>query len=739
MTPLTLAQKAALLAGGGFWNTLAYPEADIGSIILADGPHGLRRPIRGGDELGLADSVPATCFPPSAGVASSFNPALLERLGRAVGEEARANSVGLILGPGVNIKRSPLCGRNFEYYSEDPLVSGELGAAWVRGLQSTGVGASAKHFAGNNQETNRMTVSAQIDERTLREIYLPAFETIVTREQPWAVTCSYNKVNGTFSSENHWLLSTVLREEWGFDGAVVSDWGAVDDRVKALAAGTDLEMPGPQEGSERDIVSAVRAGEISELDVDRSVARIKTLVSRSSAKATPYDETEHHELAYEAALESVVLLRNENDILPLSTDQSIAVIGAFAQNPRLQGSGSSQVIPTRVDSALESLSVRATVGFAPGYSFGLSDDADLRAEAVELAASHDVAVVFVGLPDADETEGQDREHIELPTSHVALIAAVAAANPNTVVVLTNGGVVSLEPWHDSVAAILEAWLLGQAGGSAIADILLGAVNPSGHLAETIPKRLSDTPSFLNFPGDRDSVRYGEGMFVGYRYYETVDVAPRYPFGHGLSYTTFEWSDFGITRDGRVATVTVTNTGDRAGADVVQLYVGGSRKAVRSPLRELRAFRKVWLEPGESTTVTLGLTWRSFAYWDVATSRWQVTAGQYDIEFGRSSHDIAGSVKVTMQGTGEPKPLDFDSPVSDWLDNPVSGPVIRRILAANSDANDGGASVIDRVSAMPMLRLMRLPGVTMSETQLTRLLKLANNNVVEKFAGMFSRN
>lgn len=726
------------MAGGGFWNTLPFPDQGIGSIILADGPHGLRRPVHGGDELGLADSVPATCFPPSGGVASSFNPALLERLGRAVGEEARANNVGLILGPGVNIKRSPLCGRNFEYFSEDPLVSGELGAAWVRGLQSTGVGASVKHFAANNQETNRMTVSAEVDARTLREIYLPAFEAIVTREQPWAVTCSYNKINGVFSSENAWLLTTVLREEWGFDGAVVSDWGAVDDRVKALAAGTDLEMPGPQEGSERDIVSAVRAGEIQEVVVDKAVSRIRALVAKSTVRPTPYDAEAHHALALEAALESVVLLRNEGALLPLSPQQSIAVIGDFARTPRIQGTGSSQVTPTRVDSALESLKARATVGFAPGYSFGLSDDVELRAEAVNLAASHDVAVVFVGLPEGDETEGQDRLHLDLPASHIALIRDVAVVNPKTVVVLTNGGVVSLEPWHNSVPAILEGWLLGQAGGAAVADILLGDANPSGHLAETIPVRLSDNPSFLNFPGERDVVRYGEGMFVGYRYYETTDVAPRYPFGHGLSYTTFEWSDFGITRDGRVATVTVTNTGDRAGADVVQLYVGSVRKEVRSPVRELRAFRKVWLEPGESTTVTLGLTPRAFSYWDAATSRWQMTGGQYDIEFGHSSHDIAGRLRVTLQGTSAPKPLSFESPVSEWLDNAVTGPVIRRILAANSDANDDGASVIDRVSAMPMLRLMRLPGVTMSETQLERLLKLANNGVVEKVAGLFSR-
>ena len=737
MTDLTLPEKAALVAGGGFWSTLAIERAGIPSVSLTDGPHGLRKQAEGGDHLGIGESIASTCFPPAAGIASSFNVDLVERVGRALGDEARAEDVAVLLGPGVNIKRSPLCGRNFEYFSEDPLVSGELGAAWVRGIQSRGVGASLKHFAANNQETNRMTVSAEVDERTLREIYLPAFERIVKREQPWTVMCSYNKVNGVYASESRWLLTEVLRNEWGFEGLVVSDWGAVDDRAAALAAGMDLEMPGPQASSERAFLDGVPSAAVSESVLDESVARVRALVDRAQPRTDGYDSDAHHQLAREAAVESIVLLRNEGGALPFEPEERIAVIGEFARSPRFQGAGSSQVVSTRVESALEALMPRASVEFAPGYSLAAGDDAALRVDATALAARCDAALLFVGLPEGDESEGFDRQHLELPSAHVELIRAVAAVNPRTIVVLTNGGVVSLEPWHDEVAGILECWLLGQAGGAAIADVVLGHANPSGRLAETIPLRLQDSPSFLNFPGDNNSVRYGEGVFVGYRYFEAADVPVRYPFGFGLSYTAFAYSDLEV--DATSARVTVTNTGDRPGAEVVQVYVEPLESPVRSPVRELRAFRKVWLGPGQAITVTIPLEARAFSYWDVTTDRWQ-SGGAYEVAVGVSASSMVLRATVMLPSTATPGRLGLDSSVGEWLEHPVTGPVLRREAAKGmgGDLIEGGASVLDMVASMPMRRLVRFPGVDVTEKQLRLFAALANNRVVHAVARLFSR-
>jgi len=721
---LTRAEKVALVTGGGFWSTAAIERAGIPSVLIVDGPHGLRKQENGGDHLGLGESVPATCFPPAAGLASSFNVDLVERVGRALGDEARAENVAVLLGPGVNIKRSPLCGRNFEYFSEDPHVSGELGAAWVRGIQSRGVGASLKHFAANNQETNRMTVSAEVDERTLREIYLPAFETIVKREQPWTVMCSYNRVNGVFAAESRWLLTEVLRGEWGFDGLVVSDWGAVDDRLAALDAGLDLEMPGPQASSATTLLAGADPQRL-----DESAARVVALARRASSQTDGYNEELHHRLAREAATESIVLLRNENGVLPLRPDQSIAVIGEFARSPRFQGAGSSQVEPTRVESALDALAARARVTFAPGYT-------DI-ASAVELAATSDVALLFVGLPEGDESEGYDRLHLDLPTAHVELIAAVAAVNPRTVVVLTNGGVVSLEPWHDSVAAIVETWLLGQAGGGAIADVLLGAANPSGRLAETIPLRVQDNPSYLNFPGENDVVRYGEGVFVGYRYYESATVPVRYPFGYGLSYTTFAYSD--LEMDATGATLRVTNTGDRAGAEVVQLYVAAPAGPARTPVRELRGFAKVHLEPGETATVRIPLDDRAFSYWDVATHAFQIAGGEYEVQVARSAHDVELRATVRRAASVRAAPLGLESRVTEWLSHPFTGPIFRKVAAGTSDdLVEGGTSVLEMVGSMPMRRLLRIPGVPITERQLKVLAAVANNPVVRGIAGLFAR-
>jgi beta-glucosidase len=730
---LTLDEKAALVVGAGFWHTAAIGRAGIRSITITDGPHGVRKPRDGGDAIGIGDSVPATCFPPAAGLASSWNPRLLQRVGAAIGDEARTQGVAVVLGPGVNIKRSPLCGRNFEYFSEDPLLSGELGAAWVRGLQSRGVGASLKHFAANNQETNRMTVSVEVDERTLREIYLPAFERVVTAEQPWTIMCSYNRVNGVPASENHWLLTQVLRQEWGFQGLVISDWGAVDRRVPALEAGLDLEMPGPQRDSTGAIVAAVRSGDLDEEVLDTAAARVLALVDKAPRPPREHHDPAGHALAREAAIESIVLLRNEGALLPLQTSQAIGVIGEFARTPRFQAAGSSQVTPTRVDTALDAISAIAPTEFAAGYALGRGvDPAPLIAEAVAVAQRSDAVLLFVGLPEGDESEGYDREHLNLPSAHLQLIAAVAEVNPRTVVVLSNGGVVSLEPWHDSVPVVVESWLLGQAGGSALAAVLFGSAAPSGRLAESIPMRLQDTPSFLNFPGENDVVRYGEGIFVGYRYYETAEVAVRYPFGHGLTYTSFAYTAFEVARDGSRAAVTVTNTGARAGADVPQLFVSAPRDRLAVPRRELKGFDKVVLEAGESRRVEFVLDRRSYSHWDVRSSSWVVAGGDYVVEVGRSAHDIVASATVRLAAP-RPGMLTLDSRVDEFLRHPVTGP-----LLARAASGQGTANVLELVASMPMRRLMRFPGVGESLSRVSTLIAVANNPVVRGVAAWWAR-
>ncbi|MET0725806.1 MAG: glycoside hydrolase family 3 C-terminal domain-containing protein, partial [Leifsonia sp.] len=570
LAALTLEQKASLTSGADFWSTKSAPG--VPSIVLTDGPHGVRLQSAESDHLGIGDSVPATCFPPAVALGSSWDTALLERVGVALGEESLAEGVGVLLGPGINIKRSPLGGRNFEYLSEDPHASGVLGSALVRGLQSQGVGASLKHFAANNQEADRMRVSADIDERPLREIYLRGFQRVVQDEQPWTVMCSYNRLNGVYTSEDPWLLNTVLRDEWGFTGLVVSDWGAVNDRVAGVEAGLDLEMPSSSGRTDAQLVEAVRSGALAESVLDTAARRAIELAFKAVAGARPdaaYDVDAHHALAREAAGASIVLLKNEGDLLPLATDARIAVIGELARTPRYQGAGSSLINPTRLDNALDELRALAAsdaVTFAAGYTADGSEDAALVAEAVEAAAAASVAVVFLGVPAEQESEGFDREHIELPAEQLALLDAVLAANPNTVVVLSNGGVVRLSGFADRVPAIVEGWLLGQAGGGAVADVLYGAVNPSGKLTETVPVRLEDNPSFGNFPGEFGHVRYGEGLLVGYRWYDAKGLDVRYPFGHGLSYTTFQIGDAvaSVQADGDVlVTVPVTNTGSVA--------------------------------------------------------------------------------------------------------------------------------------------------------------------------------
>ncbi|MGW0664295.1 glycoside hydrolase family 3 C-terminal domain-containing protein [Streptodolium elevatio] len=742
LAELTLEEKAALLDGSDFWRTQPIERLGIPAIMLSDGPHGLRKQDESGDHLGLLASVPATCFPPAAGLASSWDTALVARVGEAIGRECRTEQVAVVLGPGVNMKRSPLCGRNFEYYSEDPALAGELGAAFTQGVQSQGVGVSVKHYAANNQETDRMTVSAEVDERTLREIYLPAFETVVAKADPWTVMSSYNRVNGTYVAEHRQLLTEILREDWGFRGLVVSDWGGVSRRAETVAAGLDLEMPSSGGVGTRIILDAVASGQLTEADVDLAVTRVLTLVDRAlPALADPagYDADAHHALAREAAAASAVLLKNDGGVLPLdsSAGGTVAVIGEFARTPRFQGAGSSQVNPTRVDSALDALRTalegRREVAFAAGYVIE-SEDADpgLVAEAVAAATGAEVAVLFLGLPPAYESEGYDRAHMDLPAQQVALLHAVADANPNLVVVLSNGSVVSLAPWQDRAKAILESWLLGQAGGSAVADLLLGAVAPSGKLAETVPVRYEDNPTIGNFPGDFGRVQYGEGLLIGYRWYDAHRLPVAYPFGHGLSYTTFGYDSLqvAVRADGTEpqvdVTVTVTNTGDRAGTETVQLYVADPEASVFRPEQELRAFARVTLEPGESTPVTLTLGRRAFAFWHEAVNRWIVEGGVFGLRVGASSRDIRLEGTVELSGDAFAVPLQADSTAEQWFAHPTAGPWLREAVGTEGFA----AMLFDpesgqMIRAIPLSRLARFPGFPVSEQQI--------DEAVRKFA------
>jgi len=734
LASLSLEEKASLLSGANFWTTEPLPAAGLPAVVLSDGPHGVRRQAADFDAVGFFEGLPATCFPPAVAVGSSWDPELAGRIGTAIAREAHALGVHVVLGPGVNIKRSPLCGRNFEYYSEDPLLAGVLAAAHVRGQEAQGVGASVKHFAANNQETERMRVSVDVDERTLREIYLPAFERVVTEGRPATIMCSYNRINGVYAAENRWLLTQVLREEWGFDGVVVSDWGAVEDRVAALAAGLDLQMPGDRGAGDRRAVEGVRNGEIDESFVDVSAGRVAALARYVREPADGFDVDGHAALARELAADCVVLLKNENETLPLAPTARVAVIGEFARTPRFQGGGSSNVKATRVESALDAIRALApSAEFAPGFTLDGSGDATaLRDGAVQLAREADVAVVFAGLGDAEESEGFDRGTLDIPRAQVELIRAVAAAAARTVVVLSNGGIVSLEGWHDDVDAVVEGFLLGQAGGGALADVLFGVVNPSGHLAETIPLRLQDTPAHLNFPGEQGHVRYGEGVMVGYRGYATLGTPVRYAFGHGLSYTTFGATDLTVEpagRDTARVTVTVTNTGERAGKHVVQVYVATAVGPVRRPARELRAFTKVALEPGESRTVALDLDRRAFAYYDVVENGWVVAPGEYFVQIGASALDVVAEAPLTLDGDDIVPVLTLDSSVHEWFSHPVAGSDVLELFldsmpAGVAEAGGDASLLMTMVGSMPMRRFLADMGDFIPVDELERLTEVA---------------
>ncbi|MGG7464270.1 glycoside hydrolase family 3 C-terminal domain-containing protein [Plantibacter sp. YIM 135347] len=753
---LTLEEKASLTSGADFWSTKAVERVGVPSWYLTDGPHGVRKQVQGGDHLGLLDSVPATCFPPAVALGSTWDPELLERVGAALGEEAKAEGVAVLLGPGINIKRSPLCGRNFEYLSEDPIVSGVLGSALVRGLQGQGVGASLKHFAANNQEADRMRVSADIDERPLREIYLRAFQRVVTDEQPWTVMCSYNRINGVSAAENPWLLTDVLRGEWGFDGVVVSDWGAVAHRVPALEAGLDLEMPYSGGRTDAAVVTAVQDGSLDESVLDTAVDRLLRLTDRAVAAAddtASYDPDAHHALAREAAGRSIVLLRNEGGVLPLAgaaaadaSDGDIAVIGEFARTPRYQGAGSSQINPTKLDAALDAIRDAAggrTVRFAPGFTIGEStpshvvgDDTALAAEAVTAARGASVVLLFLGLPGEEESEGFDREHLELPAAQTELLDAVLAVNANVVVVLANGGVVRVSGWADRVPAIVEGWLLGQAGGGALADVLFGAVNPSGRLAESIPLRIEDTAAYLDFPGEFGHVRYGEGLFVGYRHFDARDIAVSYPFGHGLSYTTFAYGDAAAQLDEAAGVVRVvvpvTNTGSVAGREIVQVYGSVAASAFARPVRELKGFQAVDLEPGEGRDVVVDVRLADLAVFHPLAGRWVVERGVYGFAVGASSRDLRTAADVELAGDEPILPLDAESTIGEWLAHPVGGAVLGQAMQAAAGAGDeagmfGDPAIVKMMASMPLGRVASFPGSPITEDGVAQLVAAANGS------------
>ena len=690
---MTLEEKASLCSGLNLWYTKPVERLGFPSIMVTDGPHGLRKQVEVNDMGGLSESYPATCFPTASALAATWDRELVQQVGVALGEECRQERVLVLLGPGANIKRSPLCGRNFEYFSEDPFLSGEIAKSHILGVQSQGVGTSLKHFATNNQEYRRMTVDAVIDTRALHEIYLAGFEIAVRETQPWTIMGAYNRLNGTYCCENPLLLNEILRERWGFQGLVMTDWGAMNARVTALKSGLELEMPGPADTNDARIVEAVRSGELDIAVLDQAVERILEMVFKAQpvhAEDARFDQDAHHALARRVAAEGSVLLKNAGEILPLEKTARIALLGGFAKHPRYQGAGSSLINPLRLDNLHDEMVKIAgseNIAYAPGYpGQGLTFDADLLNEAVHLAQTANVVVVHIGLPDSFEVEGMDREHLKLPESHNRLVEAVCAVHDKVVVVLSNGAPVEM-PWVDQVEAILEGYLGGQAGGGGLADVLYGLVNPSGKLAETFPLRLEDHPSHAYFPGGPKTVEYRESLFVGYRFFETVDKPVLFPFGHGLSYTTFAYEDLRLSHstltDQETLTVrlTVRNTGTRAGKEVVQVYINPESPTAFRPKMELKGFEKVTLQPGEAREVTITLGRRAFAHFSTALNDWQVEPGNYRILVGSSSREIHLEGTVQLTATQTPAPI----PERDRVPAYVNFPSDARIARADFEA------------------------------------------------------
>ena len=657
---LTLEEKCALLSGAETFKTRGMPEHGIPQIWLSDGPHGLRKQAGESDHLGLNPSVPATCFPTASAVANSWDAALGEEIGAALGEEAAAQEVSVVLGPGLNMKRNPLCGRSFEYFSEDPYLAGKLAAGYIRGIQSKGVAACPKHFAVNSQETRRMASDSIVDERTLREIYLTGFEIAVKEGHPRSIMSSYNLVNGTYANENKHLLMEILRGEWGFDGAVITDWGGSNDHALGVKNGSTLEMPAPGGDSVRELLAAVESGKISESDIDARLSELLPLVfdTKAALDAAPreFDAAAHHALARRAAAESLVLLKNEGSLLPLAAGAKVAVIGDFAKNPRYQGAGSSMVNSTQVDVLLDKLidSELNVIGYQQGFDRHGKPDAALQKSACELATQADTVILCMGLDEIAESEGLDRSNLRLAQNQVDLLQAVAAVNPKIVVVLYSGSVVET-PWLDNCQALLYAALGGQAGAGAVADALTGKVNPCGKLAETWPLAYADVPSAADFATRRKTVEYREGLYIGYRYFTTAEKAVRFPFGYGMSYTTFAYSDMAADEQG--VSLTVTNTGSVAGTEIVQLYVAKKDSELFRPVKELKGFARVTLAPGEKQRITIMLDDKAFRFWNVKANRWEIEGGEYELLVGASVEDIRLCEKISVHGTAAVHPYE----------------------------------------------------------------------------------
>ncbi len=728
---MTLEEKAGMCSGLDFWHLKEVEHLGIPKVMVSDGPHGLRKQDEKGDHLGINDSIKAVCFPPAVLSACSFDRGLMEEMGKAIGREAQANDVSVVLGPAVNIKRSPLCGRNFEYYSEDPYLAGEIAAAFVKGVQSQHVGTSIKHFAANNQEYRRMSSSSEVDERTLREIYFPAFETAVKKAQPYTFMCSYNQINGTFASENKWLLTDVLRGEWGFKGYVMSDWGAVNDRVKGLEAGLELEMPASGGDNDSMIVKAVKDGALEEKILDQAVERILRIIFEYADHRKPQEFTmeKDHEEAQHIAEESMVLLKNENHILPLKTSEKAAFIGGFARNPRFQGGGSSHINCFKTTNVLDSVPCDAQVVYAEGFPADRDFyDKALADEAVKAAAEADKAVIFAGLPESFESEGYDRSHMRLPECQNRLITEILKVQPNTVIVLHNGSPVEM-PWLGEIKGLLETYLGGQAGGAAAANILYGKINPSGKLAETMPLKLSDNPSYLNFGGG-EKVEYREGIFVGYRYYDTKEMDVAFPFGYGLSYTTFAYSNLKLSmenpteKDTVMVSADITNTGKSAGKEVVQLYIRDLTGSAIRPEKELKGFEKVFLEPGETKTVTMELNKRSFAWYNTELHDWFAASGDYEILVGASSRDIRLTETLHLNSSQRlPMHVHMNTTLGDLLRNPETAEAAKKLIQKYLSGEAGSEAASEAVSeemtmamtdSMPLRALMGFAGVSRKE-------------------------
>lgn len=748
ISQMSLEEKACLCSGADFWHTKAIERLNIPAVMMSDGPHGLRKQDQEVDHLGVNDSIKAVCFPAACATAASFDRQILNKIGTAVGDSCQHEKLSTVLGPAVNIKRSPLCGRNFEYFSEDPYLTGELAVSIIDGIQSRGIGTSLKHFAANSQEHRRMSSSAQIDERTLREIYLSAFEKAVKQSQPKTVMCSYNRINGVYASENKRLLTDILRDEWGFKGLVVSDWGAVSNRVKGVEAGLDLEMPGSGGQNDKLIVEAVKNGTLEEKYVDQAAERVLTLVYEYIENASPktaWDKEAQHNLARECAAECMVLLKNEDDILPLKTNDKIAVIGEFAKTPRFQGGGSSHVNSFKVTSLLDELSGKNNITYSQGYRIN-SDEIDekLIDEAVYNANNADFAVVVAGLPDAYESEGYDRIHMNMPDCQNKLIKAVSQANSNTIVILYNGSPIEM-PWVSDVKGIIEAYLGGQAVGGATADILFGRKNPCGKLPESFPLKLEDNPSYLYYLGEKDICEYREGVFVGYRYYDKKKMDVLFPFGYGLSYTNFEYSNLKLSQnsmkdsDSIDISVDVTNTGKHFGKEIVQLYVEPTQGNAIRPVRELKGFEKVTLEPGESKTVNFTLSKRAFAYWNMEINDWYVESGKYKIAISKSSRDIELEAEVYVKSTAKlARKYTLDTIILDLMNDEKAKSVLSEVLNILEESTSAGegseiaASAITKEMQLAMMKYMPLRSLVsfhfnkFTHKQLQDLLDKINN-------------